>query len=217
VNQGSSDSNHLTVFVDGLPRLIPYGVGIAPPLEVEPIVRGPFAVGGTAFFWLHTHASDGIIHIESPIERTYTLGNFFDIWNEPLGPEQVGPANCHVTAFFNGRHYRQSTRHTASCARADPTRRWQTAGRTRVDPISRRPLTGVGLDGPASLTLRRSRRRRAGPRTPLPCSRAAATYRKERRWPKQDLLSGRRGRACLRRHHLLAVGAGQLSSARSSP
>jgi hypothetical protein len=96
---------HLTVFVDGAPRRIPYGVGIAPPLEVEPTVRGPFALGGTAFFWLHTHASDGIIHIESPIVRTYTLGNFFDIWNEPLGPEQVGPATGHVTAFFNGRHY----------------------------------------------------------------------------------------------------------------
>jgi hypothetical protein len=96
---------HLTVFVDGAPRLIPYGVGIAPPLEVEPTVRGPFALGGTAFFWLHTHASDGIIHIESPIERTYTLGNFFDIWNEPLGRERVGPATGHVTAFFNGRRY----------------------------------------------------------------------------------------------------------------
>jgi hypothetical protein len=96
---------HLTVFVDGAPRLIPYGVGIAPPLEVEPTVRGPFALGGTAFFWLHTHASDGIIHIESPIERTYTLGNFFDIWNEPLGRERVGPATGRVTAFVNGRRY----------------------------------------------------------------------------------------------------------------
>jgi len=96
---------HLTVFIDGVPRLIPYGVGIAPPLEVEPTVRGPFALGGTAFFWLHTHSSDGIIHIESPIERTYTLGNFFDIWNEPLGRKQVGPATGHVTAFSNGRHY----------------------------------------------------------------------------------------------------------------
>jgi hypothetical protein len=91
--------------VDRVPRRIPYGVGIAPPLEVEPTVRGQFVLGGTAFFWPHTHASDGIIHIESPIERTDTLGNFFDIWNEPLGPDQVGPATGQVTAFFNGRHY----------------------------------------------------------------------------------------------------------------
>lgn len=96
---------HLTIFVAGAPRQIPYGVGIAPPLQVESTAQGPFALGGTAFFWLHTHAADGIIHIESPIVRTYTLGNFFDIWNEPLGPERVGPTTGHVTAFFNGRHY----------------------------------------------------------------------------------------------------------------
>jgi hypothetical protein len=96
---------HLTIFVAGRPRQIPYGVGIAPPLEVESTPQGLFAVGGNAFFWLHTHAADGIIHIESPIERTYTLGNFFDIWNEPLGPERVGPTMGHVTAFFDGRHY----------------------------------------------------------------------------------------------------------------
>jgi hypothetical protein len=97
--------SHLTIFIAGAPRQIPYGIGIAPPIEVESTPRGPFAVAGAEFFWLHTHAADGIIHIESPIERTYTLGNFFDIWNEPLGPEHVGPATGHVTAFFNGRRY----------------------------------------------------------------------------------------------------------------
>jgi hypothetical protein len=96
---------HVTIFVDGSPRQIAYGVGIAPPLEVESTPRGAFAAGGAAFFWLHTHAADGIIHIESPAERTYTLGNFFDIWSEPLGPERVGSATGHVTAFFDGRHY----------------------------------------------------------------------------------------------------------------
>jgi hypothetical protein len=101
---------HLTIFVAGVPRQIPYGVGIAPPLEVESTPRGPFAAGGAAFFWLHTHAADGIIHIESPVERTYTLGNFFDVWNQPLGPERVGLASGHVTAFFNGRRYLGSPR-----------------------------------------------------------------------------------------------------------
>jgi hypothetical protein len=95
---------HLTVFVGGAPRQIPYGVGIAPPLEVQPRPAAQFALGGAAFFWLHTHAADGIIHIESPIVRTYTLGDFFDIWHEPLGPQRVGPATGRVTAFFDGRH-----------------------------------------------------------------------------------------------------------------
>jgi hypothetical protein len=96
---------HLTVFVAGSPRRIPYGIGIAEPVEVEATPQGPFAGGGTAFFWLHTHAADGIIHIESPTARTYTLGDFFDIWNQPLGPGRVGPAAGRVTAFFDGRRY----------------------------------------------------------------------------------------------------------------
>ena len=54
------------------------------------------------FAWLHTHANDGIIHIESPSAATYTLGDFFAIWHQPLGPEEVGPARGHVTALFDG-------------------------------------------------------------------------------------------------------------------
>jgi hypothetical protein len=78
--------------------------------QLEPTPRGPFAGGGAAFFWLHTHAADGIIHIESPIVRTYALGNFFDIWHEPLGPARVGSARGKVTAFFDGRRYLASPR-----------------------------------------------------------------------------------------------------------
>ena len=59
---------------------------------------------------MHTHAADGIIHIESPIVRTYTLGDFFDIWHELLGPARVGLASGEVTAFFDGRRYLGSQR-----------------------------------------------------------------------------------------------------------
>jgi hypothetical protein len=93
------------VFVDGKPRQIPYGVGIAPPRQVQKTAVGPFVANGACFTWLHTHAADGIIHIESPIKRQYTLGNFFDVWGQPLGPSQVGPAHGQVTAFYNGQHY----------------------------------------------------------------------------------------------------------------
>jgi hypothetical protein len=53
--------------------------------------------------WLHTHAADGVIHIESPVQRTYTLGEFFDIWGQPLNRRHVGPARGTVTVLFNGR------------------------------------------------------------------------------------------------------------------
>ena len=38
---------------------------------------------GSCLYWLHTHSSDGFIHIESPVKRSFDLGEFFDIW----GPE----------------------------------------------------------------------------------------------------------------------------------
>lgn len=59
--------------------------------------------GGSCFTWLHTHAADGIVHIESPVDRTYTLGNFFDVWGQPLTRRRVGPAGGRVTALFDGR------------------------------------------------------------------------------------------------------------------
>jgi hypothetical protein len=91
----------LTLFLNGKSEKVPYGVGIADP-QAEQTTRGPFVANGACFSWLHTHAADGIVHIESPVERTFTLGNFFDIWGQPLSRTQVGPANGTVTALFNG-------------------------------------------------------------------------------------------------------------------
>jgi hypothetical protein len=35
------------------------------------------------FYWLHMHTNEaGIIHIESPSDRTFTLGDFFDVWSD---------------------------------------------------------------------------------------------------------------------------------------
>jgi hypothetical protein len=92
----------LTLFVDGKSEKVPYGVGIASP-QAEQTARGPFVANGACFTWLHTHAADGIVHIESPVQRTFTLGNFFDVWGQPLSRSQVGPAKGTVTALFNGK------------------------------------------------------------------------------------------------------------------
>jgi hypothetical protein len=91
----------LTLFVDGRQEKVPAGVGVYRP-QVEPTQRGPFVTSGACFSWLHTHASDGIVHIESPVQRTFTLGNLFDVWGQPLTRNQVGPAKGHVTALLDG-------------------------------------------------------------------------------------------------------------------
>ncbi len=93
---------HLTIFVNGQERQIPQSIGI-PGGQAEQSQHGPFIVTGNCFYWLHTHAMDGIVHIESPVQRTFTLGNFFDVWGQPLGPNQVGPATGKVTVIENGK------------------------------------------------------------------------------------------------------------------
>jgi hypothetical protein len=109
---------HLTIFVRGVARQIPAAIGIAPPYQVEASPRGAFVAGASCFMWLHTHSADGIIHTESPVNRTYTLGEFFDIWGQPLDREQVGPARGPVTALFNGRVFTGNPREIPLLAHA---------------------------------------------------------------------------------------------------
>ena len=59
--------NHtkLVVKIQNKTQTIPGGLGILP---------------NNCIFWLHTHDESGIIHIESPLKQTYTLGQFLAIW-----------------------------------------------------------------------------------------------------------------------------------------
>jgi hypothetical protein len=92
---------HLAMYVNGQQKLVPYGIGIVPPYRLQKTTSGPFVGGGSKFYWLHTHDETGVIHIESPQQRTFTLGNLFDIWNQPLSPSQVGPDAGPVTVMVN--------------------------------------------------------------------------------------------------------------------
>ena len=60
---------HLDIFVNGQLIYIPPQIGIIPD---------------KCIYWLHTHDEKGIIHIESPVKRDFTLGQFFDIWSKKL-------------------------------------------------------------------------------------------------------------------------------------
>jgi hypothetical protein len=101
---------HLTIFVNGRPRAIPLGVGIGPPLRVTSSGRGPFASGGTCFSFLHTHAADGIIHIEAPGPVTFKLGQFFDVWNQRLDRRHLGSNSGRVVAYLNGKRWHADPR-----------------------------------------------------------------------------------------------------------
>lgn len=67
---------HLDILNEGTPVNLPAGIGIR----------------GKCLYWLHTHASDGIIHIEAPksaATRTFTLGDFMKVWGQPLDSSHV--------------------------------------------------------------------------------------------------------------------------------
>jgi len=67
--------------------------------------NGPFYGASRCYYWLHVHAQDGIIHVESPTTANYTLGQFFAIWKQPLTADQVAPAKGALTVFVNGVRY----------------------------------------------------------------------------------------------------------------
>lgn len=62
---------------------------------------------GNCLYWIHTHTPDGIVHIESPNFRTFTLGTFFDVWGQPLSRRNVAGAkpkkNERVVVWVDGR------------------------------------------------------------------------------------------------------------------
>lgn len=100
---------HLLIYANGSPRALPGGIGI-PGSQVQQSSEGPVAGGGQCIYWLHTHAPDGVIHIESPTQRIYTLGEFFDEWHQPLSATQVADAHGPVTALVNGKRFAGSVR-----------------------------------------------------------------------------------------------------------
>lgn len=92
---------HLTLINKGQQIAIPYGIGIVKPFQVN----NGFVGMGQGIYWLHTHDATGIIHVESPDNRRYTLGNFFDIWGRPLTSGEVAGLKGVVRAFVDGKPY----------------------------------------------------------------------------------------------------------------
>lgn len=66
--------------------ILDHGVSVPVPANV-----GRPAVG-TCLYWVHTHTPDGVIHIESPANRSFTLGDFFAVWGQPLSATRAAVA-----------------------------------------------------------------------------------------------------------------------------
>jgi hypothetical protein len=91
---------HLSIIANGEQRAIPLAVGVH-----DAFLLHDFVVAAGCFYWLHTHEGSGIIHIEAPITSTFTLGQFFDIWGQPLTRSNVGGFAGDVTAYVDSTLY----------------------------------------------------------------------------------------------------------------
>ncbi|WP_204117407.1 hypothetical protein [Paraburkholderia sp. C35] len=76
---------HLAIVSDGQWLALPANVGILSQCNYE----------------MHTHDSTGIIHIETPNVKTFTLGQFFDIWGQTLSSTNVAGVQGNVVAYIN--------------------------------------------------------------------------------------------------------------------
>ena len=97
---------HLTVFVNGAQRTIPAGVGVDPPITRDNYRPSPIGpqfgeTPGQCLAWLSTRYADGLIHVESSEQRTFTLGDFFAVWGQPLSKTELGPEQGEVTAIVD--------------------------------------------------------------------------------------------------------------------
>ena len=109
---------HLAVFKSGQAYTLPAGVGI-PGSTAQETNQGPVASGGTCIYWLHTHTTDGVIHVESPSKAIYTLGDFFDEWHQPLSGQRIATLQGAVSAFVNGKPWKKSPRDIPLLPHAD--------------------------------------------------------------------------------------------------
>jgi len=100
---------HLVIFDHGKEVPIPPNVG-------QPAVR-------QCIYWVHTHTPDGIIHIEAPLDRTFTLGDFFNVWGQPLTKATAASAHAakgaSLKVWVDGKPYAGDPRAIALAPHAD--------------------------------------------------------------------------------------------------
>ena len=86
---------HLTIYVNGQNFPLPTNLGIASDQS--------------CFYWLHTHDSSGVIHIEAPSARTFTLNTFFQEWSARF-PQMTYPTELDSTTgwqvYVDGKPYK---------------------------------------------------------------------------------------------------------------
>jgi hypothetical protein len=84
---------HLDIFVNGVHQQIPSDIGI---------LSSP-----SCLYWLHTHSDDGLLHVEAPGTREFTVGQFLDIWQQTHNSTALFDtvSNMPATAYVDGERF----------------------------------------------------------------------------------------------------------------
>ena len=83
--------SHVSIFLNGEALSVPSHVGV-----VNAAPQGP------CFYTIHTHDKSGKIHVEAAAPGTFTLGQLFAIWGQPLMDTNIAgltglPVSVYVT------------------------------------------------------------------------------------------------------------------------
>ena len=84
---------HLSMYINGQALPLPSQIGIAKDQS--------------CLYWLHTHDTSGVIHMEAPANHSFVLGNFLDEWSTEF-PTLGYPPQLDQTgwqAYVNGKPY----------------------------------------------------------------------------------------------------------------
>jgi len=85
---------HIDIFVDGRAVSVPAGIGINDNSFISPI---------------HTHDATGVIHVESPTNEQFSLGQFFAVWGVRFTRTSVGGYQASATrpirVYLDGKRF----------------------------------------------------------------------------------------------------------------
>jgi hypothetical protein len=98
----------LTIYINGQNVPLVANTGIAP-------IGVSSAASVTCYYWMHTHDASGVIHIESPTTRLYTLNQFIDIWEKFSSSSSAFPtqllSSSGWTIYVNGKQVKTDFSH----------------------------------------------------------------------------------------------------------
>ncbi len=63
----------LKIIIEGTETLLPANLGIQPSCMTS----------------IHTHEGGGVIHVESPVVKDFTLGDFFAVWKKDFSKDKI--------------------------------------------------------------------------------------------------------------------------------